>query len=210
VYVIDIRDDSDPYVADLNYLDVEAVIVVQTSTGACSTLVSGECSGLRSLVYDPVRGWLLGVEDEPEGIYIVDANAIEDDSDAELYPESVLAVLPLPRSGERDRGVDTQSYVGPGQLALHPDGHHVFATNFNDNSVSVYDLEIAGGTLIAQTQDVGENPYAIRLTRDGTRAYVGNYSGEVEEEGVRSTVVVLDADPTSATFLRPLTWVVNR
>jgi hypothetical protein len=214
VYVIDVRDDSEAYGADLNYLGVEAIVYLETSTGSCSLSSieagSGDCSGLRSLIFDPARGWLMGVADEPEGIYVIDVGTIADDNDGELVREEIRAILPLPRSGERDEGVNTQSYVGPGQLVMHPDGHHLFATNFNDNSVSVYDLDIAGGTLVAQVEDVGENPYAIRITADGTRAYVANYSGEIDVEAVNSTLVVLDADPTSPAFLTPLTWVVNQ
>ncbi|MFZ5481204.1 MAG: hypothetical protein ACOZNI_30880 [Myxococcota bacterium] len=210
VYVLDVRDDSDPYVADLNYMGIEAVIVLETSTASCAYIDSGDCSGLRDVLYDPARGWLFGVADEPEGIYVLDVTAIDDDGDADLVREEIRAILPLPRSGERDEGVDTQSYVGPGRLVLHPDGQHLFATNFNDNSVSVYDLALAGGTLVAQATNVGENPYAIRISTDGTRAYVANYSGEVHDEAVASTLVVLDADPTSPSFLAPLTWVVNK
>lgn len=211
MYVLDVRDDSSGTFEDLNYLDVEAAIWVETSTNACSDLDSGQCSGMRALLLDETRGWLWGLSDEPEAVYGIDVAAIPDDASAELVREEVLVMLALPRSGERDEGVDTQAYVGPSQMALHPDGDHLFVTNFNDNSVSVFDLGLgAGGTLIGEARDLGENPYAIRIGADGRRAYVGFYSGEVDGGSTSSTLGVLDADPTSATFLQPLTWIVNQ
>lgn len=211
MYVIDVRDDSSGTFEDLNYLDVEAAIWVETSTNACTDLDSGQCSGMRSLLLDETRGWLWGLSDEPEAVYAIDVAAIPDDASPELVREEVLAMLPLPRSGERDEGVNTQAYVGPSQMALHPDGRHLFVTNFNDNSVSVFDLGLgAGGTLIGEARDLGENPYAIRIAADGLRAYVGFYSGEVSEGATSSTIGLLDADPASATFLQPITWIVNK
>ncbi len=201
VYVIDIRDDSTESLADLNYLDVEAVYIVETSTGGGS--------GLRSLVMDRARGWLWGVSDEPESIVAIDVSALEDDGDTEIYRETVLTMLPLPRN-DRDEGVETRSTVGPAQIVLHPDGHHLLVTNFNHNSVSAYDLALgATGTLVAQTEAIGENPYAIRISDDGTLAAVANYAGEVDGSVVSSTVALLDADPTSPTFLQVKTWLVN-
>ena len=55
----------------------------------------------------------------------------------------------------------------------------------------------------------GDNPYAIALSADGTRGLVGNYSGEVIGTATHSTVMVLDTDPESATFMKPITWLVN-
>lgn len=203
VYVIDVRDDSTADFDDLNYLDVEGALLVETSTGSDS--------GFRSFLVDRDRGWLWGVSDEPEGVYAFDLSRLEDDADAEIVRESVVAVLPLPRAIERDEGVSTQSTVGPANLALHPDGHHLFITNFNANSVSVYDLTLGPtGTLVAEREDVGENPYAIAISPDGALAAVANYTGEVDGAAVSSTLALLDADPESPTFLEVKTWVVNQ
>jgi len=203
VYVIDVRDDSTADFDDLNYLDVEGAILMETSTGSDS--------GLRSLVVDRARGWLWGVSDEPEGIYAIDLSAIDDDADSELIREDIRAILPLPRALERDEGVSTQSTVGPAQLVLHPNGTHLFATNFNANSVSVYDLSIGPmGTLVAERDAIGENPSALAISDDGTLLAVANYTGEVDEARVSSTIALLDADPTSPTFLQVKTWLVNK
>ncbi|MFN7143295.1 MAG: hypothetical protein ACK4YP_05930, partial [Myxococcota bacterium] len=202
LYVIDIRDDSTADFDDLNYLDVEGVILVETSTG------SG--SGLRALLMDRARGWLWGVSDAPEALYAVDLSRVVDDADSEILREEVVAMLPVPRT-DRDEGVPTESVVGPGALAMHPDGKHLFVTNYNDNSVSVYDLSLGPtGTLVAERDAVGENPYAIVISADGTLAAVGNYSGEVDGGETASTIALLDADPTSPTFLEVKTWLVNK
>ncbi|GDX81907.1 hypothetical protein LBMAG42_37180 [Deltaproteobacteria bacterium] len=202
VYAIDVRDDSTSTWTDLNYLGVEAAMLVQTSTGSDS--------GVRDILVNHEDGTLYALMDEPEAVLILRADDIVDDATTDVLRDRLMGLLPLPRSFERDRGVETQSAVGPGQMILHPDGVHLFVTNFNNNSVSVYDLSLGPlGTLVGEVENIGENPYAIALSPDGTRAVVGNYSGEVGDF-VSSTLVFLDADPSSATFLDPITWVVNR
>ncbi len=203
VYVIDIRDDSVGEFADLNYLDVESIILIETSTGSDS--------GMRALVVDRDRGWLWGVADEPEAVYAIDLANIVDDADSEIVREQIVALLPLPRALERDEGTDTQSTVGPANLAFHPDGRHLLVTNFNGNSVSAYDLGVGVvGTLVAQTEAIGENPYAIRISPDGTFAAIANYTGEVQGAYASSSIALLDADPASPTFLQVKTWLVNK
>lgn len=202
VYAIDVRDDSTTTWTDLNYLGIEAALLVQTSTGSDS--------GVRDILVNHEDGTLYALMDEPEAVLVLRADDIVDDAVTDVLRDRLMGLLPLPRSFERDRGVETQSAVGPGQMILHPDGAHLFVTNFNNNSVSVYDLSLGPlGTLVGEVEDIGENPYAIVLSPDGTRAVVGNYSGEVGDF-VSSTLVILDADPDSPTFLDPITWVVNR
>ncbi len=207
IFVVDIRDDTDTdqggTFVDLNYLDVESVIVVETSTGGSA--------GPRAAVVDNEHGWLWTVSDTPSSLIAFDLSMLVDDEDIELVHDSIVSMLPLPIGNTRDEGVNTQADVGPGQLAMHPDGHHLFVTNFNDNSVSCYDLSVGtAGTLVGEATEVGENPYAIALTPDGTRGLVGNYSGEVEGTATHSTLFVLDTDPESPTFMQPLTWLVNK
>lgn len=200
IYVLDVRDDSTSTWADLNYLGMEAIL----------SLGLNGASGARDLVVNPGTGTLFALADEPEAILVVRADDVVDDQVNDLLYDRVLGMLPLPRSFERDLGVGTQAAVGPAQMAVHPDGKHLFVSNFNANSVSVYDLTLGPlGTLVAQAEGVGENPYALAISPDGTRAVVANYSGEVGDY-VSSTLVVLDADPASANFGSPITWIVNR
>jgi hypothetical protein len=57
---------------------------------------------------------------------------------------------------------------------------------------------------------LGENPYTLRLDPTGRYAVVANYTGEVVDHTVHSSLAVVDVDPTSPTFLSVLTWLVNR
>lgn len=200
VYVLDVRDDSTASWADLNYLGVEAIL----------SLGLNAASGARDVVVNPASGTLYALADEPEALLVIRADDVVDDQITDLLYDRILGTLPLPRSFERDAGVGTQAAVGPGQMAMHPDGVHLFVTNFNANSVSVFDLTLGPlGTLVAQAEGIGENPYALAITPDGTRAVVANYSGEVDDY-VSSTLVVLDADPANPAFGSPITWIVNR
>lgn len=202
VFVLDVRDDSTTSFDDLNYLGIETVLSIVTSTGSDS--------GIRDLVADPGRGVLWGIADEPDGIYAIRIDDVVDDARTEVLRDRILGILTLPAGLERDEGVDSQASVGPAQIAMHPDGEHLFVTNFNDNSLSVYDLSIGPiGTLVGTADAIGENPYGLALTPDGLYAVVANYSGEVGVD-VSSTLVVIDADPASSSFLSALTWVVNR
>lgn len=201
VYVLDVRDDSDGTFQDLNYLGIEAVVKIKSSTQSSS--------GLRAGLLDPERPWLWGLASAPDGVDALDLTKIVDDADTEFVDEDIVAQLVAPNS--RDYGVASVATLGPGQLALHPDGKHLFVTNFSRNSVWCYDLSTgAPATLVGQAEDLGENPYALTITPDGKYAIVANYSGEVIGDAVNSTLVVLDADPESPTFLQPLTWVVNK
>lgn len=201
VVALDVRDDSTSTWTDLNYLGAEAVLLVQTSTGIDS--------GVRDMVVNQ-DGTIYGLMDEPESVLVIKADDVEDDAVSDEMRDRVRGLLPLPRSFERDEGVNTQGAVGPGQLVMHPDGKHLFVTNFNNNSVSVYDVTLGPlGLLVGEVQGVGENPYSLAISPDGTRLVVANYEGEVEGN-VQSTLVVVDADPASDTFLQPLTWVVNQ
>lgn len=204
VFVLDVRDDSTDTDADLNYLDVEAVLFAQTTTNSDS--------GFRDLLYDPTRDVLWALSDDPEGVYRLRVDDLVDDDGNAFVRDRILGTLALPRADERDRGVDTQASVGPGSMVLHPDGRHLFVTNFNHNSVTAFDLDLGpDGMEVGAAEDVGENPYGIVLTPDGSRGVVGNYSGEVVDDvTTNSTLAILDTDPDSASFMSVLTWVVNQ
>jgi len=62
--------------------------------------------------------------------------------------------------------------VGPGEIAIIPDGKRAYVTNFSDATVSVIDTvsNVGLGTSIP----VGRGPVAIAVSADNTRAYVGN------------------------------------
>jgi len=203
VYVIDVRDDAGDGFWDQNYLDVEALLTVETN--------NVNTTSLRALAYDAERDLLWFLNDSPESLGALSLAQLEDDDDVEILTRSVDRVLALPRAIERDEGTATESNVGPGQLLFHPDGQHLFVSNFNHNSVVAFDLSLgATGLLVAEADALGENPWALRLSPDGSRLVVANYAGEVVDEHASSTLVVLDGDPESPSFLTPLGWVGNR
>jgi len=202
ITVIDIRDDSIPgKFEDLNYLDIEAVLLANTfSVG----------SGFRQVI--PVAGSdvLYALNDAPESVMLLDATTLIDDEYADLIYDPQIGWLPTPVSN-RDEGANTQTPIGPAQMVLHPDGL-LLVTNFNANSISVYDLNLGPyGTMVAEIDGVGENPYAITLTPDGRHAVFANYSGEVSDTGLtESSLGILDLDPASATYLTVVTWISNQ
>ncbi len=205
VYVIDARDDSDKDsdFVDGNYLDIEAALPLATASGA---------QGFRQVLPVPGSDRVLALNDAPEAVGIYDLSGVADDNAAQIVYDTLVGWLPAPRGGERDAGVDTRASIGPAQIALHPDGRRLFLTNFNANSIAVYDLSLGPyGEQVAEVDLVGENPYAITITPDGKYAIFANYAGEVSEDGlVESTLGVLDVDESSPTYLEVLTWLANR
>ena len=201
--VIDIRDDSGPAFLDLNYLDIEAVVPFNNSAGA---------QGFRQLVTVPGSDTAYAVNDQPEGIWTIDLSGIEDEAFGHLVVDTSVGWLPAPRGIERDQGPNSQSSVGPAQMVAHPDGRRLLLTNFNANSLTVYDLELGPhGQLVAEVPLLGESPYGITLTPDGRHAVIANFAGEVAPSGLaESTLVIVDVDEDSPTYLDVLTWVVNQ
>ena len=96
-------------------------------------------------------------------------------------------------------------------MALTPDERLLLVTQFRDNAVTVYDRTMGPwGEVVRHIRDIGENPYAIRVTPDGRWAVVANYVGEVQDRDTSSTLAVIDLDPASPTYLEVVTWLVNR
>jgi DNA-binding beta-propeller fold protein YncE len=144
---------------------------------------------------------------------VIDADRVEDDDNADLVRGAIAGFLPAPLGADRDLGAATVSSVGPAQMALLPDGVHLVTANFNQNSLSIYDLRMGTwGQMIGESEFLGENPSAVAITPDGRHAVVACYEGEVDEDTqeVDSTLAVVDVDPSSPSFLEVVTWIVNR
>jgi hypothetical protein len=75
----------------------------------------------------------------------------------------------------------------------------------------VIDLNLGvWGEEIRYHQDIGENPSVVRTSPDGTFAVVANYLGAVSGNTVGSSIVLLDLDPLSPTWLEITTRIDNR
>ena len=80
----------------------------------------------------------------------------------------------------------------------------------DDAVLTFYDLDLgAFGEPVAYLPYLGENPHVVRIAPDGRTAVVANYVGDVVEDLASSTLVIIDIDPTSDTYLEPLTWIGN-
>jgi len=200
ITVIDIRDDSTDDFTDLNYLDIEAILVVETASGA---------TGFRQAL--PTDTALYALNDAPESVYILDIDLVEDSAYPVVVYDAQVGWLPTPPGVARDDGLETLSNIGPAQMILH-ESETLLVTNFNANSIGVYDLNTGPyGQMTTEVGLVGENPYSIVISPDGKYAVFANYSGEVTPEGLaQSTLGVLDIDPDSPTYLQVVTWIANQ
>ncbi len=201
IAVIDIRDDSQGDFVDRNYLDEEARMILPTSLGS---------AGFRQVIPHPDGIHLLAISDSPEAVFIVDISDLEDNEDVDRIYDTQTGWLTTPIGGETDAGERTRTSMGPGQMLLDNTNHRLFVSNFNANSISVFDLTIGTGIQIAELPTQGENPYAMALSPDGVSLVVANYTGDVNENVSHSTLSIFDVNPLSDTQFELLTQVVNR
>lgn len=202
ILVIDVRDDSTDTWDDANYLGVEAMLTTDTASGG---------AGYRGMVTSPDGSKLYALNDSPEGVFVFDLSRVEDDAWGDVILEAQIGFLPASRGGERDQGASTVVSAGPTGLALLPDGDTLLVTNFNDNSLGVYDLRMgAYGQLVGEVTFLGENPHTVRVTPDGRYAVVACYEGVYDDANVNSTLAVIDVDASSDTWLEVITWIANQ
>jgi len=204
IFVIDIRDDTDLTTGfiDRNYLDIEAILLLNTTVYA---------TGFRQLMVQPGSDKLLALVDAPESVVQVDISGLEDDAFGDAMYNIATGYIAAPRGNERDEGANTMNSVGPGQMVLHPDGHRLFVSNFNRNSVTAYDLRMGPyGMPIREIRNVGENPYALAISPDGNHLVVGNYTGEVDDRVSHATIGIIDINSDSSTYLESVSGIVNR
>ncbi|MFH1467478.1 MAG: beta-propeller fold lactonase family protein [Pseudomonadota bacterium] len=199
--VLDVRDDSTSGFDDANYLGVEAILPVEVASGG---------AGFRGLAESADGRWLYALNDSPESVMVFDLSRVEDDAWGDVVYDTMVGWLPTPRGYERDQGAATVASAGSGGVVLMPDGQTLLVTNFNDNSLGVYDLRMgAYGQLVGEVTLLGENPYAVAVSPDGKLAVVACYEGDLDGTAVNSTLAVVDVDPLSDTWLEVLTWIAN-
>ncbi len=202
IHVIDVRDDSTEGFDDANYLDFEALLTTDVVSGGV---------GFRGMLTSADGARLYALNDSPEGVFVFDLSGIEDDGWGDVVHDAQVGWLPAARGSEVDQGVATVASAGPTGLALLPGGDTLLVTNFNDNSLGVYDLRMgAYGQLVGEATFLGENPHVVRVSPDGKHAVVACYEGELDETIVNSTLAVIDVDPSSDTWLEVVTWITNQ
>ncbi len=200
IYVVDIRDDSTEDFVDSNVYGIEAVLVNNADSGASST---------RGIIAPPGERWVYALNAQPDAMLVYDGDAIPDDSKMDLYFDTPVGAIAMPRGMLADEGVTSQRDVGPAQVVAA--GDLLVVANFNDNSLSFVDTRLgAYGQVTSDLDWVGENPHALSLSPDGTLLAVGNYIGELVDGHVNSSVVLVDMDPTSETYLSVLATLVNQ
>jgi hypothetical protein len=200
IIVVDVRDDSAGSFVDANYLDIETII---------RPLGGSAAQGFRHTQLAPSRGLLYATARNPDGLWVFDVDDIVDDASKDDVYSKEVAVLPLPDLAE-DAGDRTAAFIGGEGMALTPDGRTLLVTHFRDNSLFAFDLELGPyGQQVGYVPFLGENPHVVRLSPDGLTAVVANYAGDVREEFASSTLVLIDLDPDSDTYLQPLTWIKN-
>lgn len=201
IAVIDIRDDSQGDFVDRNYLDEEARIVLPTSLGS---------AGFRQVFPHPDGIHLIALSDSPEAVFLIDAREIEDDEDSDKVYDIQTSWLSTPIGGEEDAGERTRTSMGPGQMLLDSNNERLFVSNFNANTISVFDLTIGSGVQIAEMDTLGENPYAMALSPDDQYLIVSNYTGDVDDDVTHGTLSIFDIDSNSPTQYTLATQVVNQ
>jgi hypothetical protein len=197
VYALDVRDDSTPGDPDALH-ELEGVLLATNRPGAI---------GFRGMALSAAGDRIYAVNDSPESVMILRVSDLVDDAHGDVIRDVVLGALPTPRA-DVDEGIETLATVGPGQVVRN--GNYLYVTNFNANSIGVYDLRLGAHGQMVDEILLGENPYAMALHPAGNLLAVANYVGEAEGNRVSSTLALLDVDPTSDTFLEVLGWVVNQ
>ncbi len=200
VWVIDTRDDTTTTFDDLNALDIEAMLRVETTTGQV---------GIQDMVLAP-DGKLYLATREPDAIVVVDTSDLIDDDKKDFFTTRALGAIPVHDLTD-DAGDRTFAPVGAAGMALVPGQDLLLMTHFRDNSLSFCDL--AGGEVgeeVRYLPDIGENPSMVRVSPDGSYAVISNYLGTVTGDVAGSSLVIVDLRPESPTYLEITRRVVNR
>lgn len=193
--VVDVRDDSTPTFSDRNVFDIEAVMRFETTTGALG--VQAQLLASDGLLYLATR--------EPDGVLVVDPQAVADDAEKDIVDRSALGVIPM-RDLNDDAGNETFAGVGVSALAEVPGTSLLLATQMRDNSLVVIDRSLgAFGEEVLRLDNLVEAPVSVRISPDGSKAVVAGYIGGSGSTAEGSSLVVVDL----ATF-EVLARVVNR
>ena len=94
IFAIDVRDDTDATAGfyDRNYLDVEALILLNTSSAA---------TGFRQVLTVPGTDRMYALVDAPESVVTIDLTDLVDDEYADVMYDVATGYLPTARGDER-------------------------------------------------------------------------------------------------------------
>ena len=85
----------------------------------------------------------------------------------------------------------------------------MFVSNFNRNSITIYDLEMGPyGMMISDTPMSVRTPTAWCSPSTATLVFE-NYTGEVDDNLTHASIGLLDVNEDSSTTREVLTWLVN-
>jgi DNA-binding beta-propeller fold protein YncE len=198
--VVDVHDDSAGSFVDDNFLDLETVVRVDTgATGA----------GFRDAIISRSRSLLYLTQRSPDALVAIELDLLSDDDSKAPTDAVVAGVLPLPSALE-DAGADSSAIYGGGDMAMTADERYLLVPHFRQNGVSVFDLDDGAiGSELAWIPNVGENPTEVVISPDQRWAVVANYVGEVVDNQAKSSLAVIDLDPSSETWLEVVAWLVN-
>jgi len=217
VYVIDVWDDSDGEYVDANYHQIEAIIRVphhHAVTGTRGLAFTADSDTMYLLLAPHVR-----LEDParaygPEAVLVIDLSGLEEIPEPEVYDDWVVGYAATARGAEEDQGNPSVISGGPTNIALSPDETLAYVAHYNDNSVHVYRLDLGRDPVLVDViEGLGDEPFDLVLSPDGTLLFIVNYVGELEgptQNVVHSTLTIIDVDPASPTYHRVLTTLRNR
>ena len=206
-----LQGDTPDEILDRNYLGVEGIITAKTAAGAI---------GFRDvLIHTAEDGTkiLYAINDAPEAVFSFDITHITDVDTPVVYDDIQIGYLVAEMGVERDADYNTQQSVGPGQMALHPNGTYLAVSHFNANSVTMFDLQ--RGYPLTEWSHIGENPYALTFTPDGNHLIVTTYTGDFDEAYTKgqtnfglasSTLWIYDTNPNSSSYLQVQTKIQNK
>jgi len=217
IFIIDVWDDSEGDYIDSNYHGLEAVIQIPTNydvTGTRGVAFSADGERMVLLLAPLVQLEHSERRYGPEAVLLLDFSKVEDDDEVQLYDDLVVGFASTARGVEEDVGNPTIISGGPTNVVLTADETMAYVAHYNDNSVHVYRLDAGRDpVLIDVIEGMGEEPFDLVLSPDGSHLIVANYVGELQgptQNVVHSTITVVDVDPSSPTYHQVVTTLRNR
>ena len=159
IYVIDIRDDSTDDFEDRNYLDLEALISVESTIGS---------RGFRDAIALPGTNRLYAAGQRPDALVVFDLTPVSKTTPKKKCTQNSLAPFRFSRPRGRTL-MQARRRVYQSVLAVHnwpsQTPTSFWSRNFWTTAPSVFDMSGGGlGTETRYLPAIGESPYAIAIS----------------------------------------------